>query len=178
MKIYRTLKIAVVCTIIMGAAVASNDANAQVANYKAYSLFVHSFAKYSQWPESAGSKNFQITILGKTKLTEELIKLSANKKIGNRSIQVNQINDIEDIGTPHIIFITDFRTASLNKVLARVKGEPTMIITERDGLTNKGAAVSFITTTGNKLKFQVNKETFDKAGIKVANSILSLAYKG
>ncbi len=55
---------------------------------------------------------------------------------------------------------------------ARVKG--TLIVTEKSGLAAQGAAINFI-IVDNKLKFEANTKSINKADLKVSSQLLKLA---
>lgn len=164
----RTFNIILVASIIF----IGSNAFAQTMNYQVYSLFVINIAKYSSWPSA--SSEFQITVLGKSKVYEELMK-QAGKGVNGLPLKVRQVDMESDIGQPHIIYVSDGKSSSLAEVLKVTQGKPVMIITEREGLVKKGADFSFLVTDTNTLRFDVNNTELEKRQIKVSRNISSLA---
>lgn len=164
----RTLKIFLVASIILPA----GTMFAQTTNYQVYSLFVVNIAKYSSWPE-AGSE-FHITVVGKSKVYDELMKQSA-KGVNGLPLKVRQVEAESDIGEPHILYLSDGKSGSLDELLKLTQGKPIMIITEREGLVKKGAGFSFLITETNTLRFDVNNTELEKRQIKVSRNIAALA---
>ncbi len=147
----------------------------QISNYKAYSIYVYSFSKYINWPEQGDE--FVITIVGKSKVKEELEAMAQTKNVGGKKIAVKNANTTADIGKSHIVYVSEDKSSQLDEVLTKVGNAPTLIIAERDGLVKRGASISFVTMEDNTLRFEVNEEALNNRHLKVSKSLLSLAYK-
>jgi hypothetical protein len=146
--------------------------SAQTTNYQAYALFVVNFAKYSSWPET--NSDFIIAVFGKSKVYDELVKQNG-KVINGHTVTVLQVDNINEIGTPHILYLADGKTSALDEVVKRTEGKPVMIISEREGLFKKGAGFSFIVMENNTLRYDINTTDLEKRLIKVSKNLSSLA---
>jgi hypothetical protein len=130
-------------------------------------------AKYSVWPPSG--TEFQITVFGKSKVYDELIKLSGNKTINGMAMKVNQTENVNDLGRQQIIYLSDNKSGSLDEILKITQGKSIMVITEREGLFKKGAGFSFVLLDNNTLRFDINNTDLEKRQIKVSKNLTSLA---
>lgn len=148
-------------------------ADAQTTNYQVHSLFIINIAKYSTWP--VHSPEFQITVYGKSKLFDELVKQSSGKNINGAAIKINQTEDLTGIGTPHMIVLADGKSGSLNDILKATQGKPIMVIAEREGLFRKGAGFSFVVMDDNTLRYDINNGELEKRQIKVSKNLVGLA---
>jgi hypothetical protein len=149
----------------------------QISNYKAYSIYVYSFSKYINWPEHGSADEFVITVVGKSKVREELETMAQTKNVSGKKIVVKNVNGAEEINSSQIVYVSDDKSSQLNEVLAKVGSAPTLVIAERDGLSKRGASISFIAMEDNTLRFEVNEEALSNHHLKVSKSLLSLAYK-
>lgn len=141
---------------------------------KATHLYV--FTKYFEWPESNGA-SFNISVLGDNPgLISELNKLATTKTVGTKKIEIKHINSIAEADSPEIIFILSDKSASLTEAVAKYKGKGTLIVTEKQGLAKVGAAVNFVVIENN-IKFELNKTSAGKAGLKVSTKIEPMAAK-
>jgi len=145
---------------------------AQTTNHQVYALFVVNMAKYSSWPNHSGGE-MHITVLGKTKVYDELLKVSG--KNANGVIKVDQVDDVNAIGAPQIVYLADGKSSSLDDLIKVLQGRPVMIVTEREGLFKKGAGFSFIIMENSTLRFDINNSDLEKRQIKVSRSLASLA---
>jgi hypothetical protein len=149
------------------------SAAAQTTNYQVYALFVVNIAKYSSWPNLNG--DFQITVYGKSKAYDELLK-QHGKNVNGHVINVNQVDNIAEIGQPHILYLADGKSSSLDDLLKATQGKSTMIITEREGLYKKGAGFSFVIMENSTLRYDINNTELEKRQIKVSKNLTSLAH--
>lgn len=150
---------------------------AQISNYKAYSIFIYNFTRYTNYPENASSGDFVITVLGKSKITEELNLMAAQKNINGRKFKINEVQEVSEIENSHMVFVSSGRSGALDELKAHIKQSPTMIVTERDGLVKKGAHLSFVALENQSLRFEVNHEALEFNRLNMSKSILALAYK-
>lgn len=152
---------------------AFGHASAQTTNYQVHSLFVINIAKYSTWPSHTGE--FTVTVFGKSKIYDELVKNSAGKSINNLPIKIKQIEDLSQISTPQIIYLAEGKSASLDDVLKATAGKSVMVIAEREGLFKKGAGFSFVIMDNNTLRYDINNSELEKRQIKISKNLSALA---
>jgi hypothetical protein len=150
----------------------ASSAKAQTTNYHVYSLFVINIAKYSSWPVQNGE--MQITVLGKSKIFEELLKQNG-KTVNGSIVKVSQVDNVTAIELPHILYIADGKSGALDDVLKSLLGKPVIIICEREGLFKKGAGFSFVVMENSTLRFDINNTELDKRQIKVSKNLSALA---
>jgi hypothetical protein len=141
---------------------------------KATHLYV--FTKYFEWPDNS-STTFNISILGENPgLMSELTKLSATKSVGSKKIEIKNINSIAEANGPEILFILSDKSGVLTEAISKFKGKGTLIVTEKQGLAKVGSAINFVIVENN-IKFELNKTSAGKAGLKVSSKIEPLASK-
>ena len=141
--------------------------------YKA--IFIYQFTKNFEWQESS-DQNFTISVLGgNTSLMSELSKVTTNKTVGAKKIEVKNINALSEVNKPEILFILNDKSSAITEAASKFKGG-TLIITEKQGLAKSGATINFI-IIDNQIKFELNKATAGKAGLKVSAKIEPLAAK-
>ncbi len=152
---------------------ASFAAGAQTTNYQVHSLFVLNIAKYSEWPTA--DAEFHIVVFGKSKMYDELIKLTTGKNINGHTIKVTQAEAVTDIGSANIIFLADGKSGNLDEIIKATEGKSIMIIAEREGLHKKGAGFSFMLTENNTLRYDINNSVLARRNIKVSKNLSNLA---
>ncbi len=142
---------------------------------KIKAVYLYNFSKYIDWPEDYKSGSFVVTVLGaNSSLLTELDKMASLKKLGNQEISVKSISSAGALEKSHIIFIPFENSGQLNEVISKIKGNSTLIVTEKQGLTKQGAAINFI-VKDNKQAFELNKANAEHYKLKVSSNLVKLA---
>jgi len=154
------------------------DSWAQTTNYKTYSIFLYSFAKYIEWPEESKTGDFIIAVYGSPKMLAELRASAVGRKVGRQDIKIIEIRTLADLDGAHVVFVGDGKSSSTDDIVNQFKNNPLLIVTERDGLVKKGACVSFLVDDDNSLKFQLNETAITDKKLRTASALVNLAHKG
>ncbi len=154
----------------------SQVAQAQEVNYKAQSLFLYNFIKYSKFPTLPLNNEFVITVLGETPLLAELQAMAKVKKTTEGyPIVIRKANTVNDIGTSQLVYIPDSRSKDLKLAVEKTQGQPVLIIAEREGLAKKGAVINFVTLDDDVLKFELSRKVLENRKLRMAGEIVQLA---
>lgn len=152
------------------------NVNAQVSNYKAYTLFVYNFTKYIQWPDGAIKNEFVIGVFGKSPITEELQKLGEMKKAGDKVIKIVELSEATLNSEVHILFVPEQKSNQIASILTALKGKPVLLVSDKPGLVEKGAGISFL-SDHNNLKFEMNTNAIASQNLKSSKTLEALAFK-
>jgi hypothetical protein len=104
------------------------------------------------------------------------VKITANKKIGQQTIAVKHPATPESVGKCHMIFIGHWQSRHLPTILNKIGNHPSLIISEMEGMLEKGSAVNFVIREGS-IKFELKLSNISKQNIKTDPRIRELAYK-
>ena len=147
---------------------------AQGANHKAYSIFLYNFARYTDWPVQEGA-TFKFAVLGKNSIYDELAKALPNKSINGKKCTVEVVDNISQLKSFQVVYIPALKSNQLKEVLDFLGNAPTLVITELDGLTKKGADISFVVTEDQKLRFEFNAEALASRQLRLASELKAMA---
>lgn len=145
----------------------------QETNYAVHANIIYHFTKYIDWPPSMKSGDFIIGVTGDTPLYDELQKAIANKMTGNQKIIVKKISSSNGSFNCHILFISEDENNSIKKIAARTAGAPVLLVSESEGLAQKGACINFIIVSDH-LKLEINKNNIGQRGLSIASELLQL----
>jgi hypothetical protein len=145
----------------------------QETNYAVHANIIYHFTKYIDWPSSVKSGDFTIGIMGEIDLYDELKKNISNKMAGEQRIVVKRISSAEDVRNCQILFIGEDESSSLRKIAAKTAGAPILIVSESDGLAQKGSCINF-TIVSDHLKLEINKNNIEQRGLSIASELLKL----
>ena len=137
-------------------------------------VFIFNFTKYIQWSDNDTSGTFEIAIIGSSNIIDPLKEIAKNKFINNKQIKIKNCKDIQDIITPHILFISISEKNNLDKILQKVKNKNILTISDCKGFANKGVAINFVIVKG-KIKFEINTRAIESAGLQISSQLLKLA---
>ncbi len=160
--------------IAFGVALLFSISSANAQKEKFHSLFIYNFSKYIKWPENAPSDKFVIGVLGSSQMVKTLEATSANKKINGADIVVRQFNSAEDIQDCHILYVSQNESNKIGQVSSSTGKNPVLIVTDKPGMAQKGAAINFIEQDG-KIRFELNQSDAESRGLKVSGALISLA---
>ena len=150
--------------------------NSEAQEEKYIGLFVYNFTKYFDWPEHCKGGNFIIQVLGHKTVFEELAKISQNKMVGAQKIVVEHITSPNQINTKsHILFLGHWQSRHIESIKQKVGNNPVLLVTEFEGLLNKGSIINFVIREGT-IKFELNKTNAHTAGLNTDPRLVQLAY--
>src|SRR5690606_28982181 len=108
-------------------------------------------------------------------LYSELLKMTETKKVANQALEIKKFSSPEDVSKCHILYICKDKSDKLNDVVKKIKNNSTLIVTEENGLVDKGAGINFIIKE-NRQKFELNKGNVEKYKLKVSSNLEALAF--
>lgn len=152
----------------------STEAKAQRPMHELHSMLIFNFIKYIEWPANSKSGEFIIAVYGDNNVYEQLNKLYGGKSIKGQSVKIISAKDEADLKNVHLIYLADNKSNNFDEVLSGSTGKPTLLITDKNGLGEKGANINFKTVDG-KLKFEINESAFDKNSLKVSSQLVTMA---
>lgn len=165
--------------LLAGILTLPGNASAQSINYKAYGVFIYTFARFTEWPDKLkDSPSIKFAVFGKSEVYDELLAVLPSKTINGKPCTIDRIDTPEKLNGYHVVFIPALKSSQLNEVLSHTRQQPLLIITEHDGLIKKGAGISFVVTDEKKLGFELNEAALKERSLRVAAQLRSLAVSG
>ena len=137
-------------------------------------IFLYQFTKYIEWPETYKAGNFVIGVYGETPVHKGLETMAKTKKTATQSFEIKKFNSISEISKCHVLFVAANKSAEVKTVLAKVKTQSTLLVTEKTGLALQGASINFV-SKDNKQKFEMNKGAILKQKLRVNGKLEALA---
>ncbi len=146
------------------------------AEYLVKSAFIYNFAKFVEWPDEAFSSTSApiiLCILGNDPFGATIETISG-KVIRGRKLKVKVISKIEDIDKCHILFVCRSEKDHLKQFLDIMKNTESLTIADMNGFADQGGIINFI-KSGNKIKFEINLDAANDAGLRISSKLLKLA---
>jgi hypothetical protein len=162
-------------TILIAALLISGNVFAQErAVHEVYSMMVFNFTRYVQWPDNDVSGQFVIGVIGNNDIYNTLNTWYSGKPRGSKTYLIKKFNSAAEVSECHVLFIDKSKSGEFEAANNKVKGKGTLVVTDKNGLGEKGSAINF-KTVDNKLKFELNQKAIEASNLKVSSSLTSLA---
>jgi hypothetical protein len=165
----KKFKAFVIAVLIAGSAYAQDRPMHEV-----YSMMVFNFTKYVQWPDHTAGGEFVIGVIGNTEVYNTLSTWYAGKPRGSKTYVIKKFTNAEEMTDCHVVFIDKSKSGVFDDVNNKMKGKGTLIITDKNGLGEKGSGINF-KTVDNKLKFELNQKAIEASNLKVSGALSSMA---
>ena len=146
----------------------SYNTKAQSVNYKVHALFLYKFTQYIEWPAANG--NYVIGVVGNSPILEELQNLAVSRK----NLTIKKLSATSDMSGCQVVFVSENSSSQLSSVSAKVAGKPVLVISETGSGAKKGAGINFV-MVDDKMKFELNKGTVERQGLKISGDLITLS---
>ena len=151
-------------------------AAAQTAEeYAVKAAFLYNFAKFVDWPAAAfpDPNLLKICVLGNDPFGGSL-ETVAGEQVAGHKLQVVRMDSTSKLAGCQILFISRSERGRIEQILAAVKGSPVLTVGDTQKFADDGVIINFI-LEGSKVRFEINTESADRAGIRISSKLLQLA---
>ena len=151
-------------------------AQAQAASeYDVKAAFLYNFTKFVEWPPSAFSSDgsMWLCVLGEDPFSKSL-DLIASEGVGGRKLQVLRTPKLAEPGVCQILFISRSERDRMPEILKELRTSPVLTVADTDGFLDHGGIINF-KLEGSKVRFEINQEAAERAGLKISSKLLQLA---
>ena len=152
-------------------------ASGEVLEHEVKAAFVFKFGEFVDWPAHAFSSPgapFTIAVLGADPIAEVLEQLGKQRRINGRPVVVRRLHRAEPMAPAHIVFIGAGESDRLRAVADNLKSASTLTVTETTRPSQPSGVISFV-IRDNRVRFEIDAEAADQAGLKISSKVLSLA---
>lgn len=166
---------------------------AKSKEYQIKAAFLYNFIKFVDWPANiADSNEIIIGVISKEPLVN-LFEPLKDKKVKNKNVIIRQypsFDEIQKLGTQnktamneqiesikkcHLLFICASEADNLSKILDEIKDKNILTVGEMEDFLTYGGIINFV--VDEKVRFEINLESSDKAKLKISSQLLQLAKK-
>jgi hypothetical protein len=161
---------------LMVAAIFSTGVQAQEERpvHEVYSMMLFNFIRYVQWPDHDQSGEFVIGVIGNSDIYNTLNSWYGGKAKGSKTYVIKKFSSAAEVSDCHVLFIDKSKSGEFEAANGKVKGKGTLLVTDRNGLGEKGSCINF-KTVNDKLRFEMNQQAIQASNLKVSGALTSLA---
>jgi hypothetical protein len=168
---------AALATALVVCARSSHAQNGSPTEYQLKAVFLFNFAKFIDWPpESFESPQapFSICVIGKDPFGRAIDDELQGKTIGSRPVAVQRMKDAASARHCQIAFVGAPEDKSLSGVVEALRGTNVLLVGESGSFATTGGTIQF-TLEENHVRFLINTDAADRAGLKFSSKLLALA---
>ena len=157
---------------------------AQASPYTPYqlkALYLHNFAKYTEWPKEAlGDENapFVLGILGKDPFGKD-IEIIEGKSIKGRKLKVKHFANVQEVKDCHLLFISSSEADRLPQTLKALEKSSILTIAEVEGFLQLSGMINLMAEQkspgSQSVAFEINRAAAEKVNLKLDTQLLKLA---
>jgi len=142
--------------------------------HELHSMMIYNFLKYIQWPESANSGQFVIGVMGDDDVYNTLKAWYGDRERMGKILRVKKLTSPSEAKVCQLVYIGSAASNEFEAVHGAVSDNPTLIITDKNGLGKRGSGINF-KTVNNRLKFELNQNALDASKLKVSSQLAAMA---
>ena len=163
---------------LAAAGLAVLPARAEVSpEYKLKAAYLFNFAKFVEWPAKAftdPASPIVIGVLGTDPFGDALDQIIKGRAINGRPLTIRRAQRGAELTSCHLVFISRSEQARLPATLAPFADQATLTVSDADEFLTAGGAIHLV-LEDQKVRFAINAGAAERAGLKIAAQLLSLA---
>ncbi len=117
-----------------------------------------------KWSKISQITTFKIGVMGPDTIKNSLSKISKNRRIFEKLIQVDRINKLEDIKNYNVVYVNSTYEYLLKSILEESKGLEVLIITE--GYPTNSSMINMV-QVDDSYKYDINRKYIREAKLKI-----------
>jgi hypothetical protein len=162
------------CLLVLGARLAASEAPTED---RVKAAFVYNFAQFIVWPaqEVPAKGPVIVGILGSGAMRPALEEVLRGKEQKGRHFEVRVFDRPEDVRDCQIL-ILDLPDPRRTKALEMLPRPGLLTIGDGEAFARQGGVIALV-KAGNRLKFDLNLASVERAGLRVDPTLLGLARK-
>lgn len=146
--------------------------------HKLKAAFTFNFIKFIDWPKensNGESEKFTLYLLGNGPINEALSGLDG-KEISGRTLNVEEIDDVEEGKQQGILFVNISRKKGLAKIIERARERGMLTIGEMEGFCDQGGIINFV-IRDDSINFEINLKEAQRSRLSISYKLLNQAVK-
>lgn len=148
----------------------------QVTSKKFIAYSLYNFSKLIDWPNSSSATTFSITVVGDKEVYTELLNLAKNRKVCNATYNIKFCKKADEIiGKNQIIYLSNMYSSKVKHLAEDPNLLNVLLVTEREGMTSYGSAISFTVTDQGTMGFEIAKENAKKNQLTIRSQLERMA---
>lgn len=145
----------------------------QIAEYRLKTAFLYNFSRFVSWPEATlhDRSEFTLCVTGTDSFGTQLDGL-AGKTVQGNTLVVRRPGNLNRIADCQLVYIGE--NTELSEALLLLGDQPVLTVSDTAGFIEQGGMIQFVLVQ-NKVRFRINVDAANTAGLNISSKLLSLA---
>ncbi len=136
--------------------------------------YLFNFIKFVEWPTGAPERTLTVCFAGGEGVHNAFSTGIENKKAGQRALAVRRLQPKENPGGCNVVYLDAQLVSTDAYSLPADASAPMLTVSDASQFARHGGMIELFTDS-NRLRFNVNVDTVQKAGLRISSSLLQLA---
>lgn len=145
--------------------------------YQLKAVFLFNFAQFTEWPTNTfATSNAPIVIgvMGIDPFGGILDETVRGETINGRPLVIERYRRVEEIGTCHILYISQSENRRVDRILDHLKSRPVLTVGDMDASVGQHLAIRFV-LENNKLRIRINLDAVAQSHLTLSSKLLRAA---
>jgi hypothetical protein len=141
------------------------------------SAMLYNFTKFVEWPDRALGESggaLVVGVLEDDRMASPLAAALRDKTVHGHPIVVRRLRSVAEAKTCAVLFVGAWDRKEIARIVQSVARAPILTIGERVQFSRLGGVIAFI-RDGNRIRFEINLDAAERAGLQVSSKLLRLA---
>ena len=165
-----------VCAFLLALAAADTSTGSApaVTESAVKAAFLCGFAEFVEWPGAPAGDPLVIGILGEDPFGALLDETVKNRALQNKPLALKRVHTVEDAAHCQIVYVSASEKRNLDSILRALAKASVLTVSDIDGFAERGGVIGFVTEQ-QRVRFHINVEAADRAGLQISSRLLKLA---
>jgi len=138
--------------------------------------FVFKFAGFVDWPTQAlpPESPIRIGVMGEEAIVEEIREAASGRTVEGRRVLAKRVAVGDTLDGVHILFMRDPAFQEIADLIAGLKPDAMLIVTESPGALDLGSIVNFAVDEG-RVRFDLSLEAAERRGLRLSSRLITVA---
>ena len=147
---------------------------ARFGEYVVEAAFLIKFTTFVKWPPQAFSganASFTIGILGEDPFGRSLDEIVANEAVGGHKLLVRRFQNVNQIDSCHVLFISSSEARRLDDILSRLDRRSVLTVGETKDFALRSGIIGFVLSE-KRLRLVINLAAATAARLTISSKLL------
>jgi hypothetical protein len=138
--------------------------------------FMYNFAKFTEWPANVIPRDQPLVfcVRDDAAMAEALEQIVKGRAVGGHTLAVRRVGLDSGVRTCHLLYASGLDAKRTTELLGTVDHLPVLTVGDFERFAQMGGVASFFVEDG-KMRFAINIDSAQRAGLRVSSKLLMLA---